>query len=303
MYTPSQFLKGLKNLGLVKLELYVTANRLYEKYLLNHSGENFMENDWDNLIILDACRYDIFQDINTIPGEFRIATSPATRSQDFYRHHFEEKTFEDTVVITSNPHIGFIESEVHDLVPLWETDCWDHDLSTAHPKDVVDEALRLNEKYPDKRLFIHFVQPHVPFIGPKGKEIEHQGMGGGELLNGRSQELDSVWNRLVRGKLDHDQVWEAYVENLELTMPHVERLVDELAGKSVITADHGQAFGEWGQYGHGPWVESVYNVPWFEAEYEDRKTITDGETTKSTYMVGDDREEMKKRLRDLGYME
>lgn len=303
MYSLSQLWKGIKQPDLVKLELFVVANRLYEKHLLNHSGENFMENDWDNLIILDACRYDAFKQINTIPGEFRIATSPATRSRDFYQHHFDGKTFKDTVVITANPHIGFVKSEVHDFVPLWETDCWDHELSTAHPKDVVDKALLLSEKYPDKRLFIHFVQPHLPFIGPKGKQIDHQGMGGGELLGGRSRELDSVWNRLVRGQLDHDTVWDAYIENLELTMPHVERLVEELDGKSVITADHGQAFGEWGQYGHGPWVESVYNVPWFEVESDGRKTITDGETTESTYMVGSDRDEMKDRLRDLGYME
>jgi hypothetical protein len=303
MYTPSQFLKGLRNPDLVKLELVVKANQLYEKYLLNHSGENFMENDWDNLILLDSCRYDVFQDVNSIPGKFRIATSPAAKSREFYQHHFEGKTFEDTVIITANPHIGFIKSEVHNFVPLWETEYWDHELNTTHPKDVVDKALELNEQYPNKRLFIHFVQPHVPFIGPKGREIDHQGMGGGELLNGRQRELDSVWNRVIRGKLDHDEVWDAYVENLEMTMPHIEQLVDKLHGKSVISADHGQAFGEWGQYGHGSWVEPVYNVPWFEVESDDRKTITKGEETVSTYMLDSDEEEITARLQDLGYLE
>jgi len=39
-------------------------------------------------------------------------------------------------------------------------------------------------------------------------------------------------------------VWEAYNENLDIVLTEIEALLDELDGKSVITADHGNLVGE-----------------------------------------------------------
>lgn len=48
-------------------------------------GTNFFEKDWDNLIILDACRYDIFEKINTIGGDLSYKISKGSHSEEFYQ--------------------------------------------------------------------------------------------------------------------------------------------------------------------------------------------------------------------------
>jgi len=67
-----------------------------------------------------------------------------------------------------------------------------------------------------------------------------------------------VWHRLFRGKVELEQVINAYRENLCLVLDEVEQLVQNFDAEDVmITADHGQAFGEAGIYGHPE--ESVVN--------------------------------------------
>jgi hypothetical protein len=45
-------------------------------------------------------------------------------------------------------------------------------------------------------------------------------------------------------------------------------LVDGVSGDVVITADHGESFGEAGIYGHPPWANSdvLLHIPWVELE-------------------------------------
>ncbi len=47
-----------------------------------------------------------------------------------------------------------------------------------------------------------------------------------------------------------------------------------IAGRVVISADHGEAFGEWGAYGHSEYgeFEGLRQVPWVELSATDRET-------------------------------
>lgn len=40
----------------------------------SYEFQNVMNQDWDNLIILDGCRYDLFEEINTISGDLEKKT-------------------------------------------------------------------------------------------------------------------------------------------------------------------------------------------------------------------------------------
>ncbi|MFB6187206.1 MAG: hypothetical protein ABEI86_10115, partial [Halobacteriaceae archaeon] len=63
--------------------------------------------------------------------------------------------------------------------------------------------------------------------------------------DGKSQRDQlSIWEQLYEGSVSVDRVWEAYRENLELTFPHVERLIDTFQEYTVVTSDHGNALGE-----------------------------------------------------------
>lgn len=48
-------------------------NRYYE--WTSRTSADVMIEDWDTLVLLDACRYDTFADISTLEGDLRAADS------------------------------------------------------------------------------------------------------------------------------------------------------------------------------------------------------------------------------------
>lgn len=50
---------------------------------------------------------------------------------------------------------------------------------------------------------------------------------------------------LYEDRVDREDVWTAYEENLAYVITHAQDLAEELGSKSVFTADHGELFGDW----------------------------------------------------------
>jgi len=264
---------------------------IYYKRIIGNKGTHIMQEDWDNLIILDACRYDIFEQLNSIPGnlEFRISRGSATN--EFLIENFKGKRFYNTIYITANPLVNYhVSDSFYKIIPVWEKG-WSEQYGTALPGTMKEYSLATEEKYPDKRLIIHFVQPHYPFIGEKArKKTEfHTGITGGENalqtigeISETGSPKQSIWNLAKDGKVNIDTVWEAYKENLEFALPFARELVDKLSGKTVITSDHGNLFGERvppffsRYYGHPRdiYAKNLVKVPWLVIESKNRKEIT-----------------------------
>lgn len=55
-------------------------------------GINIMDEDWDNLILIDACRYDVFANINSINGSLESRISSGSSSREFIEKNFVNKT-------------------------------------------------------------------------------------------------------------------------------------------------------------------------------------------------------------------
>ena len=100
-----------------------------------------------------------------------------------------------------------------------------------------------------------------------------------------------------------DQVHEA------CTIAHVERVIENVRGKCVVTSDHGQMFGERlfpipvRAYGHplGLYSEELVKVPWHIFEDGSRREIT-AEKRSGTTDAETNEELARERLRDLGYL-
>lgn len=294
--SPSTVIKGFQNPKEILYHLIKVVN--------TKRATKVVYRDWDNLIILDACRFDLFKTVNNIQGDLTAIRSLGSKTGEFLKANFSGDIFSDTVYISANPQVQLhaIEENFHDCVRLWETD-WDDELNTVPPKRVFDMALEINDKYPNKRLIVHFIQPHYPFIGETGRQIDHGEMIGAGLIKDE-RSYRSIWEQLRDGLVDEELVWEAYRENLELTLPHVETLVSELPGKSVVTSDHGNAFGEWSIYGHPAdrHISPLVKVPWLEIPTATRKRITSSNVNKTvnqTKVTNETRE----RLEKLGYID
>jgi hypothetical protein len=301
VYSLDDFRKGLRNPALVYSELckpLVHANTVYNRRLRGRSGIRVMERDWDNLVILDGCRYDTFERLNTIDGGLTAVVSGGSSSDEFVRHNFRGDTFYDTVYVSANPYVvrEGVAGNFYDDLELWQTD-WDEDLRTVRPETVADAALEAHERHPHKRLIVHFMQPHFPFIGEFGRTIDQRG-----ILEDDSDSIN-VWEQLRHGRLDRPTVRRAYEENLELVLPHVERLVEGLNGTSAVTADHGNGFGRLGVHGHptGVFLRCLVEVPWLRVPGESPRRIETAdarleESAASTTGI-------EGRLADLGYLD
>jgi len=213
--------------------------------------------DWDNLVIIDACRFDLFKD--AFPQkDFERRYTLGSSSAEFIEKNFTGSDYSDIDYITANPHFhkshfkyltGRTADELFNSVYHTYMTDWD-DRGTVLPESVKRDALTAQKLFPDNRRIIHFMQPHHPFVG---SDIVIDENGFDQYLDPGKDIQDNfkgVWSKADLEKVDNDKVWKAYRENLEFVMSHVEDLVKELDGTTVVTADHANLFGENGLYGH-----------------------------------------------------
>jgi len=277
----------------------VRLNTLYHRRFLDQSGVQVMEREWDNLLILDGCRLDTFDEVNSIEGRLETVISGGSSSVEFLRHNIVGRNFPDTVYVSANPFVTSLDLEdnFHATRSVWETD-WSEEHKTILPENVAAETRKVHEVYPNKRLVVHFMQPHVPFIGTQGRRIEQRGI----LTD--DNETNRVWDLLRQGSIDTATAREAYRENLEVVLPYVAELLDDLGGRSVVTADHGNAFGRLGVYGHPheTYLRELVEVPWFVAERGDRRRISTGGAGGEA-STDSDPEQIAQRLSHLGYLD
>jgi len=227
---------------------------------------DFLEEDWQNLIILDACRYDLFEEF--IQGyNSKPVYSVGSSSADFVRNTFSEVQLEDVVLVTANPHFhssrfqeltgSQVEDVFHTVYHLYETQ-WSDENGTVMPEDVNEVALSANKLFPKKRLLIWYMQPHFPFVN---SEIESVPLGTKDKDN-----AVSIWERAASGEISKDEVWEAYGKNLQYVFEKARKLSNDLEGKTVVTSDHGNLVGEANVFGHPKetHVAPLHEVPWPE---------------------------------------
>jgi hypothetical protein len=292
----------------------VYRRRIYSR-LLRADGTYILDEQWDNLVILDACRYDAFRKLNRIVGKLESRISRGSCTVEFLRENFtkypRQAALREIVYVTANPYVNLhLGDRFHRIYPVWDHG-WNDDLSTVPPEHVVEEALKARMEHPNKRLIVHFMQPHFPsLIGRFPAETGIEGLRSHALGKSTYAEM-TVEDLLEEGKLTREEVWSSYKDNLSIVLSHVEELTRRMPGITVITSDHGDLFGErlgflypFREYGHKCelHVRQLILVPWLILRNDTRvvpRTEPRG-LEKSTYSREED-EKIKDRLRRLGY--
>jgi hypothetical protein len=288
------------------------ANRLYHRRLNtrreNTAGTDVLTEDWDTLVILDACRYDMFEQHSGLPGRLEHRYSKGSSTTEFLRANLPGRDLRDTVYVTANPQFygnrDELQVEFHEVINIWKEAGWDEENHTVLPETVTEYAQDAAEEYPNKRLLVHYIQPHYPFIGSE-TEFDKR-----HLVAPDTGERN-VWYQLMTGALDieRETVWQLYVENLDRALPHVEELLTTVEGRTVVTADHGNMVGERAfpfpirEWGHprGIYTEQLVRVPWLIHDNGPRREVIAGQPESR----GEDIEEetVADRLKHLGYTE
>ncbi|MDS0281742.1 hypothetical protein [Haloarcula onubensis] len=238
--------------------------------------------DWDVLILLDACRYDTLADITTNAVVDR-ARSPASATPGFLSAANEARQFEETVYVSANPQSGKRSPSPNcEHVPVYETE-WDDNLATVRAEDVYD-AVR-DHVGGDRPVVAHTLQPHYPHVcAVDGRTVPVPGGVHPRFFADEWYHGEKLQAMLANGLFDTARARRSYEACVRYAWERASEFAAELADdghRVVISADHGELFGERGLVEHpvGVAVEPVVAVPWvvFEPEtsVETPETVSD----------------------------
>lgn len=283
-------------------------------------GTNVYERDWDLLVVLDACRVDALRAVapeygflegvgsvwsvgsashewicKTFTNEHRDAVSGTAlvTSNPFFPQTFNDRTFPpkaysipvmwpDWDVVEKSAFAKFLHVHRHD---------YEEYFPEAPPEVMTDYAIDVARNGDYDRMVVHYLQPHTPYIAD---------------ACGADRPLTDIeadpWTAIDEGTATVGEVRELYLDNLRFVLDSVGDLLCNVdASKVVVTADHGELFGEVGLYGHpeGFTHPALKKVPWATATATDRHERTpDVEESRQ----GKTDPDTEQRLADLGYL-
>ena len=253
-------------------------------------GTNVYNCDWDLLVILDTCRVDAlrivadeYNFLNEVGGIWSVASSSREWMQKTFVEEYNDE-IEDTLYVTANPWAQRVLSEKEYMTrgwPNWDTvssdtiglidHVWkvrEEQSAAAHPEDtsapelVTDRAISHGRQGDFERMIVHYVPPHHSYVA--------------NALDGRPlKRYEKNPFECLREGHDLEPIWEAYLNELRWVLEWVEILLSNInAPKTVISSDHGEAFGEYGLYMHDPALldPNVKRVPWAQTTAIDKQT-------------------------------
>ena len=257
---------------------------------------DLLKKDWNVLIILDSCRYDSFHTI--IPSAQAVYNDGCGETTAWVNRFLINKPYRPpTFYVTWNP-------VCYTLVQKREEDTGL--ILKQHPKndaqgmpfgraDALNDYVQswLNANGQPESMVLHYMQPHDPYLGEDLKGYTPYG-----IHRTDKQGMPNIPPfKSLKARYD----W-----SVNFVLKHVFAMMPHLKGKIIITADHGELFGEYNQkdsdipiYGHGVnWLYSeVTTVPWFELDlgkYEATPLIEESDYVENA--------KLQERLKNLGYM-
>jgi len=264
-------------------------------------GTNVFTRDWDLLVVLDTCRVDA---LNALADEYDFLTettgiqSVGGATPEWIAATFDNAfadQIERTAYLAANASADKV-LERHDVSPLWdvreshlafrlirhfdtvdatqlgrlehlwqyepkgETGDLGHKSGATPPRYSTDRTVAVGREENFDRLIVHYHQPHTPYVAnaiAEGRSLRHY-------------EEDPF--RYIRQTGDRETVWETYLDELRWVLDDVAVLLENVdAERAVISADHGEALGEHGTYGHliGSLNPVIRRVPWVETTATD----------------------------------
>jgi hypothetical protein len=221
---------------------------------------------WNVLIVLDACRADA---LRARMDGVETVRSPAWITYAWIGRFAERFGAERVLYVTANPVVNrelARRKHAFVLLSVWK-DRWGrygpHGLPSVHPRDVnLAARARLDRHGQPRRMVVHYVQPHVPYIGAGSIPCSGWGRGMTDPLSQAIGELTPCEEAVARGLLSDEELRRAYAGNVDLVLPWALRLLAAVKGTVVLTSDHGELLGEDGLHGHATPHPVLHRVPW-----------------------------------------
>jgi hypothetical protein len=324
--------KGLQNPGqavdntVLELALRTPLTYINTKTTI---GTNVLSCDWDVLVLLDTCRVDALQEVapeyeflSNIDSKRSVGgRSPEWIAKTFIQEY--EKIIQNTAYLSANVfskqilqerhHESASPSEVnlaysllgriptvdvsslghfeylYEYEPVGEDGPLGHKDGGTPPRYVTDRGIAVGREHDFDRLILHYLQPHPPYVAnavESGRELK---------------QYESDWWGYLGETGDYETIWDTYLDELRYVLDDVEILLENIDAETVaISADHGESFGEYWEYGHktGSVNPYVRTVPWVETTAKDTESYSPSISPPSDKESDDAVED---RLAALGY--
>lgn len=297
--------------NLVKTGLLATSAKL--RY-----GTNVYERDWDVLVVLDTCRYDAFVEVapkfdvlsdavydsiqsvgsataewgaNTFVQNYRreVAETVYVTANGTPQWTMEGERDQFNKILTDYVDWGMVSAEeFRRLDGVWEYAPHEPFSGLTIPEAVTDRAIAAHQELNPDRLIAHYMPPHAPYRASALAENRPL----------RDYERDP-WKALRSGTA-REVVWSAYLDEVRWALEHVETLLRNVDAESVvITADHGELFGEWGLYAHPSGIPhpKLRTVPWVKTTAQNVDGREPSLTARNGYQT-----QVTDQLEKLGYL-
>ncbi|KXA96783.1 hypothetical protein AKJ38_02635, partial [candidate division MSBL1 archaeon SCGC-AAA259I14] len=240
----------------------------------------------------------------SLKGDLKKVISSGSTTSEWLKRTFVGKKFSDTVYVSSNPYINSRGVEVIEgidltntffkIIDVWDIE-WNRKYKTVVPSKVSKNSQLIKRMYPEKKLIIHFMQPHEPYLTIKphtnsiDREVKRREKSRNKIVNKIRKLLREVGTvvlghknvrkigtalgliplneiETIAKKYGTKTVKKAYKENLRIVLKEVVTLSNKLEGNNVITSDHGEFLGEDNYFGHPRNCSDPISriVPWLE---------------------------------------
>lgn len=287
-------------------------------------GIDVFDKNWDLLVILDTCRVDSLRAVadgysflDTINRRLSaggstpewIASTFSTDDKEeiqdtayIVRNEFAKKVFDGTVPSHNGYNFGLWDvvspTDFGHLEYVWQHydgRPWKGEkIENSTPRKVTDRVIKVMREESHDRVIAHYLRPHSPYYAQALRE--DRDLAPYEL---------SPFEYLKRTG-DRETVYDRYMTELKWVLNEVRLLLHNVDAKRVIiSADHGEAFGELGGYGHGPGSlhPHVRTVPWVETtaiDHSEHMPKSD-DVQRNVAAGGDTNEAVDDALEALGY--
>jgi len=226
--------------------------------------ERLQATDWDVLVLLDACRYDVLSDLTT-NAVIQKTSSPASATPEFLTKAQNTGVFDGSVYLSGNPQSAKHSPGDVEHVSVFDG-AWDDELETVPPGPLYQTAMEYVGG--NKQVVVHTLQPHYPHICQIGNQIcavpggLHPKYFQDERL--RDQKLQAI---LSNGYIEMRRAQKSYERCVRFAWKRASEFAVKAASEGnrvVISADHAELFGELGFVEHpvGLSLKSVTEVPW-----------------------------------------
>lgn len=294
-------------------------------------GTNVFTKDWDVLILLDTCRVDAlaaiepeYDFINNVSSIWSVGgRSPEWIAKTFENQYLAEarntaylsaNVFAEKILVDRDPDSATLDEStlsykllnniptlsadqlgrfenIYNYEPVGKEGPLGHTDGGTPPRYITDRGIAVSREYDFDRIILHYLQPHPPYVA---NALE-------ERRDLRQHEVD--WWGYLAETGDVETIWNAYLDELRFVLDEIQTLLENVDAETVaISADHGEAFGEYWEYGHktGSLNPKVRKVPWVITSATDKKTYTPKFGAPGAKSHRDD-DEMTEQLEALGY--